>query len=67
MERTRRLWIGLALLLTASFAVLLWSGWQISQNVAPMPERVVDQDGMDRSKLRFHWKWQKFPHTVSSV
>ena len=45
MERTRRLWIGLALLLTASFAVLLWSGWQISQNAAPMPERVVDQDG----------------------
>jgi len=45
MEGTRRLWFGLALLLTASFAVLLWSGWQISQNAAPMPERVVDQDG----------------------
>ncbi len=45
MESTRKLWIGLAALLVASFAVLLWSGGQIRQNAAPMPERVVAEDG----------------------
>ncbi len=45
MGNTRRLWIGLTVLLVASFAVLLWSGSQISSNAAPMPERVVAEDG----------------------
>lgn len=45
MGNTRRLWIGLTVLLVASFTVLLWSGSQISSNAAPMPERVVAADG----------------------
>ena len=39
MESTRKLWIGLAALLVASFGVLLWSGLQISRNAAPMPSQ----------------------------
>ncbi len=45
MGSTRRLWIGLTVLLVASFSVLLWSGSQISRNAAPMPERVIAEDG----------------------
>ena len=45
MGDTRKLWIGLTVLLVASFSVLLWSGTQISSNAAPMPERVVSEDG----------------------
>jgi nitric oxide reductase subunit B len=45
MESTRKLWMGLAALLIASFAVLLWSGGQIRDNAAPMPERVLADDG----------------------
>src|SRR5262245_7229381 len=41
MEGTRRLWIGLAVLLTCSFAVLLWMGGEIHRKAPPMPERVV--------------------------
>src|SRR5690606_32004859 len=40
MNSHRKLWMGLTILLVASFAVLLWSGRQISLNSAPMPERV---------------------------
>jgi nitric oxide reductase subunit B len=45
MDSTRKLWMGLAALLIASFAVLLWSGGQIRDNAAPMPERVLADDG----------------------
>ena len=45
MSDTRKLWIGLALLLAASFAVLLWMGAAIHQNAPPMPERVVAESG----------------------
>jgi nitric oxide reductase subunit B len=45
MDSTRKLWMGLAALLIASFAVLLWSGGQIRDNAAPMPERVLSDDG----------------------
>src|SRR5688572_11100467 len=45
MGNTRKLWMGLAALLVASFSVLLWSGRQITLNAAPMPERVVADDG----------------------
>ncbi|MDQ2639740.1 MAG: nitric-oxide reductase large subunit [Pseudomonadota bacterium] len=45
MGDTRRLWIGLTVLLVASFSVLLWSGRQIALNAAPMPERVVAENG----------------------
>ena len=45
MTNTRRLWIVLALMLTASFSVLLWSGQQIYQQAPPMPEQVRSEDG----------------------
>ncbi len=45
MGSTRRLWGALALLLIISFSVLLWSGTEIQRNAAPMPERVVADDG----------------------
>jgi nitric oxide reductase subunit B len=45
MNTHRKLWVGLAVLLVASFSVLLWSGRQISINAAPMPERVLTASG----------------------
>lgn len=45
MNVTRRLWIGLAVLLVVSFGVLLWMGVQINAHAPPMPERVVSTDG----------------------
>ena len=45
MEDTRRLWIGLAVLLASSFAVLLWMGGSIYRNAPPMPDQVVAGDG----------------------
>jgi nitric oxide reductase subunit B len=45
MDNTRKLWIALAILLVASFSVLLWSGDQIVRNAAPMPELVVSEGG----------------------
>ena len=45
MDQTRKLWIGLAVLLVSSFAVLLWSGKEIFRSVPPIPERVVADDG----------------------
>ena len=41
MSNTRKLWLGLAALLVASFAVLLWVGGEIFRTAPPMPERVV--------------------------
>ena len=43
MENTRRLWIGLAVLLASSFAVLLWMGGSIYRNAPPMPDQVVER------------------------
>ena len=44
MGSTRRLWIGLAVLLIGSFSVLLWVGADINRNAPPMPERVTGPD-----------------------
>ncbi|WP_342316856.1 nitric-oxide reductase large subunit [Lysobacter sp. FW306-1B-D06B] len=45
MTSTRKLWAGLAVLLIASFAVLLWVGSEIHRQAPPMPERVVGPTG----------------------
>ncbi|HEX6928606.1 MAG TPA: nitric-oxide reductase large subunit [Gammaproteobacteria bacterium] len=45
MDSTKKLWIGLAILLIGSFAALLWSGKQISENAPPKPERVATTTG----------------------
>ncbi|MEC5398534.1 nitric-oxide reductase large subunit [Uliginosibacterium sp. H1] len=45
MGNTRKLWTALAVLLVTSFSLLLWSGTEIQRNAAPMPERVVSEDG----------------------
>ena len=45
MSSTRKLWIGLALLLSASFAVLLFIGGEIHRQAPPMPARVAAADG----------------------
>ena len=45
MSTTRKLWLGLAALLLASFSVLLWTGTQIHRVAPPLPERVVATDG----------------------
>ena len=45
MSTSRRLWIALALLLGATFSVLLWMGGEIHRAAPPMPERVVTSSG----------------------
>src|SRR5688572_2696570 len=45
MSNTKKLWLGLATLLVASFAVLLWAGGEIFRAAPPMPERVVSESG----------------------
>jgi len=45
MNSTRKLWAGLAALLIASFAVLLWVGSEVHRQAPPLPEQVVDADG----------------------
>ena len=45
MSTTRKLWLGLAVLLTASFATLLWIGSVIHQQAPPLPAAVVTSDG----------------------
>jgi nitric oxide reductase subunit B len=45
MGNTRKLWIGLAILLIGSFAVLLLMGGEIYRHAPPLPERVVASDG----------------------
>ncbi len=45
MSNTRKLWLGLAALLLASFSVLLWSGGQIFRAAPPIPDRVLATDG----------------------
>lgn len=41
----KRLWIGLAVVILASFAVLGWFGREIYQQAPPIPTRVVTTDG----------------------
>ena len=43
--RYTRLWIGLAFVLVASFAVLGYFGGEIARQAPPVPERVVTSDG----------------------
>ncbi|HVR80673.1 MAG TPA: nitric-oxide reductase large subunit [Luteimonas sp.] len=45
MSNTRKLWLALAALLIASFAVLLWAGGEIFRAAPPMPEKVLSEDG----------------------
>ena len=45
MSTTKRLWLGLAALLIASFGVMLWLGFELHQTAPPMPERVVARSG----------------------
>ncbi len=45
MENTRKLWIGLSVLLVASFAVLLAVGGEIYRQAPPLPDRVVTEAG----------------------
>lgn len=45
MTGTRKLWIGLAALLIASFSVLLWAGGEIFRAAPPLPEKVLSEDG----------------------
>ena len=45
MNTTRRLWVGLGLLLAVAFAVLLAMGWELYLKAPPMPERVVAANG----------------------
>lgn len=45
MSSSRRLWIGLAALLVASFSVLLWVGSEIHREMPPLPAAVVSADG----------------------
>ena len=45
MDTTRKLWIGLILLLVSGFGVLLWMGGVIHQKAPPLPSQVVSESG----------------------
>ena len=45
MSTTKKLWLGLASLLIASFAVMLWLGADLHQTAPPIPKRVVAANG----------------------
>jgi nitric oxide reductase subunit B len=45
MSSTRKLWTALAVLLTVSFAALLWVGSEIHRVMPPIPEKVVTTSG----------------------
>ena len=45
MSASRRLWVGLAVLLLASFSVLLWVGGEIHRVMPPIPTAVVTTAG----------------------
>lgn len=45
MNASRRLWLGLGVLLLLSFAVLLWVGGEIHRVMPPIPSAVVMEDG----------------------
>ena len=46
MNKTQKLWAGLAALLVVSFGVLLWMGGEIHRKAPPMPEQVVTDRGV---------------------
>lgn len=41
----RKLWIGLAMVLISSFAVLIWFGKDIYHQLPPIPDKVTDEQG----------------------
>lgn len=43
--KTRNLWIGFLIVITVSFAVLLYYGREIYRQAPPIPEKVVSSDG----------------------
>lgn len=45
MSSTKKLWLGLLVLLTISFGVLLWAGTEIFRAAPPIPEKVLAEDG----------------------
>jgi len=45
MSTTKRLWLGLAAIVIASFGVMLWLGSDLMRTAPPVPERVVTQSG----------------------
>ena len=45
MSTTKKLWLGLAALLIASFSVMLWLGADLHQTAPPIPNRVVAANG----------------------
>jgi len=45
MHSTRKLWIGLSVLLLCSFAILLYMGSEIHRQAPPLPEKVLSVDG----------------------
>lgn len=45
MNVSRRLWVGLGVLLLLSFAVLLWVGGEIHRVMPPIPSAVVTENG----------------------
>ena len=45
MGSTKKLWLGLGILLAVSFGVLLWAGSEIFRAAPPVPERVVSESG----------------------
>ncbi|MBS0214514.1 MAG: nitric-oxide reductase large subunit [Proteobacteria bacterium] len=45
MSTTKRLWLGLAALIIASFSVMLWLGFDLHRTAPPMPERVISASG----------------------
>lgn len=45
MKKEKKLWIGFALVVIISFAVLGYYGYEIYQQAPPVPERVVTTDG----------------------
>ena len=45
MSTTKRLWLGLAALLIASFAVMAWLGVDLIHTAPPIPNRVVAANG----------------------
>ncbi|MFT3807344.1 nitric-oxide reductase large subunit [Arenimonas sp.] len=45
MDTSKRLWIGLGLLLTVTFAVLLWMGREVYVHAPPVPDTVLSADG----------------------
>src|SRR5687767_1017722 len=45
MNSNRKLWIGLGVLLTVSFSVLIWVGTEIHRVMPPIPAKVVSDHG----------------------